>query len=179
MTRQPYDDEEAWLMSTGRSPDPLPDAGFSPARWRAAGVFIVVGFTAIIAGGLVAAVAGPADLADGSWVAAYLVLVVGVAQLALGIGQAWLSAHPPVRARRTWQLALYNVGNVAVLVGNLIDATAAVLAGGALLFAALVLFLVAMRGARGHRLLVAGYRLIVSVLAVSIPIGLTLSVLRH
>lgn len=166
-------------MSTDSSPVPTPDAGSPAGRWRAAGVFVVVGFVAIIAGGLVAAVTGPADLADGAWTAAYLVLVVGVAQLALGAGQAWLSTELPTPARRTWQLTTYNLGNAAVLVGTLSDTVVAVLGGGALLVVALVLFLVTTHGTGAHRLLVLGYRMVVAVLAVSIPIGLTLSVLRR
>ena len=42
------------------------------------------GICSVALGGLVAAVAQPLDLAHGSWLAAYLVLVGGVAQGAMG-----------------------------------------------------------------------------------------------
>ncbi|MBS7547854.1 hypothetical protein [Dietzia massiliensis] len=49
-------------------------AEFTRSHWRAMREFVLVGLTAIIAGGLVAAVTGPTGFDEGSWVAAYLVL---------------------------------------------------------------------------------------------------------
>lgn len=141
--------------------------------------FAVAGLIAVIVGGLVSAVAGPTGFAEGSWVAAYLVLVAGVAQAGLGTGQALLAAALPSRRRRRAQLVLYNVANLAVLVGTLTGSVAAVLAGGVLLLAALALFLTAVRPARTHRWHLAGYRGLVVLLGVSVPVGLALSVLRH
>lgn len=48
--------------------------------------FAVAAGTMIVAGGLVAAINSAAPFAHGSWLAAYLVLVGGVAQLLLGVG---------------------------------------------------------------------------------------------
>lgn len=59
------------------------------------------GGVSIVAGGLVAAVNSAAPFAQGSWLAAYLVLVVGVSPLALELGCLLLPvAAPGVAARR-------------------------------------------------------------------------------
>src|SRR5664280_2796146 len=68
-----------------------------PARRSAALPFAAVGAACIVAGGLVAAVSAPAPSEHASWAAAYLVLVVGVAQAALGVGQALLALRVPSR----------------------------------------------------------------------------------
>lgn len=80
-------------------------------RWRAACAFVVIGAVFVVAGGLVAAVSGPTDFEQGSWLAAYLVLVGGVAQMVLGAGQAWLAVRiPPGRSTRieawSWNIGL-------------------------------------------------------------------------
>ena len=88
-------------------------------RWRAASTFVIIGAICVVAGGLVAALSGPTGFEQGSWLAAYLVLVGGVAQIALGGGQAWLARRVP-RARSTrieaWS---WNVGAAAVVRGTL------------------------------------------------------------
>ncbi|MPV35994.1 hypothetical protein GB881_02840 [Georgenia subflava] len=148
------------------------------------GGFALLGLVAIIAGGFVAAVTGPTGFTEGSWVAAYLVLVAGVAQLCLGMGQALLAAVPPSKRRRGWQLVLYNVANVAVLFGTLSGSVAVVVAGGALLLVALALFLAAVRRPRTqpphtHSWYLTLYRILLVILGVSVPAGVVLSVLRH
>lgn len=148
-------------------------------RRRAMRDFVIVGFIAITAGGLVAAVTGPTGFAEGSWVAAYLVLVAGVAQVGLGVGQALLADDVPSGRHLGRQLIVYNVANAAVLGGTLIESVAVVAAGGVLLFAALVLFLAAARRPRTHSWHLAVYRVLLVIVAVSIPVGVTLSVLRH
>lgn len=162
--------------------DPLSDGapqGVSASRRRAMQGFVLVGLIAITAGGLVAAVTGPTGFADGPWVAAYLVLVAGVAQVGLGVGQALLAAVVPSGRRRGWQLIIYNVANAAVLGGTLTESVAVVVAGGVMLFVALILFLAAVRRSRTHSWYLAIYRMLLAILAVSIPVGIVLSVLRH
>lgn len=138
----------------------------------------VVGVVMVVLGGLLSAVTGPLELAEGSWAAAYLVLVAGVAQVAMGMalrrwggsaGAAW------------WQFVLWNLGNAAVVLGTLLASPAVVFAGSAALVAALVLaFLSTLRAAvRQERMLLIGYRLLLVLLAVSIPVGMVLSVIRH
>ena len=58
---------------------------------KGAVAFGAVALLCVVAGGLVAAVTGPLRLEHGSWAAAYLVLVGGVAQGALGIAQYFLA----------------------------------------------------------------------------------------
>ena len=66
-----------------------PGQGLSPwaaqlvARWPAMRAFVVLGAVAIVAGGLIAAVTRPSGFAEGPWLAAYLVLVGGVALTSL------------------------------------------------------------------------------------------------
>lgn len=150
------------------------------ARWSAAWPFLAVGVPCIVVGGLVSAITRPTGFAAGPWVTAYLVLVAGVAQVGLGAGQALLSAQPPAGRTTAWELLAWNVGNGAVLAGTLAGTPSAVAAGGIALFAALALFLHGVgRPRHGSRGWLAGYRLLTGAIAVSIPVGVVLSVLRH
>lgn len=139
--------------------------------------FLVVGGACIVAGGLISAVTTPLSLAHGSWVAAYLVLVAGCAQIGLGALQQRLAVRAPSTRVRAAQLGLFNLGNAAVIVGTLIDAPFVVDAGGLLLVAALAVFLVALRGSKPSWAVWA-FRGLVIILLVSIPIGLVLAHLR-
>src|SRR6476661_2233030 len=85
-----------------------------------------LGGAAIVAGGLVAAGNSAAPFAHGSWLSAYLVLVAGVSQLVLGIGARALPAHQPPATTTYVQVALWNLGNLAVAAGVLGDAAVAV-----------------------------------------------------
>ena len=139
-----------------------------------------VGMACIVVGGLVAAITRPTGFAAGPWVAAYLVLVAGVAQVGLGTGQALLSAQPPTGRTTAWELVAWNAGNGAVLAGTLASTPPAVTIGGIALFGALALFLHGVRRPRpGSTGWLAGYRLLAGAIAVSIPVGVVLSVLRH
>jgi len=146
---------------------------------------IAAGYLCIVAGGLVAAVTGPLDLVHGSWAAAYLVLVGGIGQLALG----WV---PGVLGRPTdggsaWAvLFAWNLGNAAVLAGTFTGRTIGVDVGSVLLVLALVLALVALSGWRSEvlagdrwrRLLGWSYLGLLVLLVVSIPVGIVLAHLR-
>ena len=136
----------------------------------------------IVAGGLVAAVTAPTGFPAGSWVAAYLVLVAGVAQIGLGTGQSLFAVRvpsPPVVVLSSRPLA-WNVGSAAVITGTLIGSLLVVGVGGLGLAVALGLFLYAVRRSRrGRRWQLMLYRALIALLAVSIPVGLFLSVLRH
>ncbi len=147
--------------------------------WRAAPVRIplLVGGTAVIAGGLVAAATAPAPSEHGSWAAAYLVLVVGVAQLGLAAGIAWLADPAPAHRLVRAEFLIWNLGNAAVLAGTLLDVQAVVDAGGALIVLALLVALLVVRPSRPSWLLWA-YRALVVVVLVSVPIGLVLARVR-
>lgn len=156
----------------------------SPSRWRTAGAFAVCAFVGIIGGGLVAAVTGPLGWGHGSWAAAYLVLVVGVAQLGLGGGQAWLPQAPASTRVVATELACWNVGSALVILGTLVARPWVVDLGGLLLVVALALFLRAVRRVSDdvRRAELVGlwcYRLLALVVLVSVPVGLVLSLVRH
>jgi hypothetical protein len=130
----------------------------------------------IVAGGLVAAVNSATPFAHGSWLAAYLVLVGGVAQLALGLGLLLLPA--PVLSPRLGraQLVLWNGGIALVAVGVLADAAAIVVLGSLVVLAALGCFARAAGPAREPgRGRVVAYRAVILVLAVSVLVGIGLT----
>jgi len=144
---------------------------------RAYPPFAVAGAVCIVGGGLVAAMTALDPSEHGSWAAAYLVLVGGVAQIGLAAGQAVFS--PSVSARLVAaQLIGWNVGNVAVLGGTLLGLTALTDAGGGLLVATLALFAHAVHAGTApretgrRRWPLRGYRLLVLIVLVSTPIGL-------
>lgn len=134
--------------------------------------FVVVAGAMIVAGGLAAAINSAAPFAHGSWLAAYLVLVGGVAQLLLGVGCLALPA-PRLSARlRRAQLGLWNSGNAAVAAGVLIGAFGLVIAGSVVLLAALAGFALgagsAAANGRGRLIL---YRFAILALASSVVVG--------
>lgn len=140
----------------------------------------VTGLVAVVVGGLVAAVTDPLQVPRGSWLAAYLVLVVGVAQAAMGAGRhRW----PGASDGRGWvQFVLWNVGSAAVIVGTVVAAPVVVYAGSVLLLAALVLALLATRVPSDpvrNGALIWIYRGLLVLLLVSVPVGMVLSTLRH
>lgn len=149
-------------------------------RWNSMVGFVAVGFCCIIAGGLVAAVTAPTGFLAGSWVAAYLVLVAGVAQIGLGAGQSLLAARAASPPMVVSELFAWNAGSAAVITGTLIGSALIVGVGGLGLAVALGIFLFAVRRSRpGLRWQLMLYRALAAVLAMSIPVGLFLSVLRH
>lgn len=164
-----------------QSAESVPNNRSAPLRFGDGreSLFLILGTTAIIAGGLVAAVTGPLQWERGSWVAAFLVLVGGVAQVALGATQRALSPRHPSPAVLATELLAWNLGAVAVIVGTLARMPLVVDAGGLLLVVALVALIRAVRrGDSGSRLALWTYRILVVVLIVSIPVGLLLAHLR-
>ena len=139
----------------------------SQVRLRGAWPFVFVGVACVIAGGLVAAVTSIAPTEHLTWSSAYLVLVAGVAQVGLGLGQEILPPRPPSQRLSIVELALWNVGTLA-------GTAAAVDAGGALLVVTLALVGYASRGA-AQTWLSHGFRALIVILLVSIPVGLVLA----
>ena len=141
-----------------------------------AGAFVIVGGTAVVAGGFAAAAISEAPTPHGSWAVAYLVLVVGVAQALLGVAQAALFGS----VGNTWrsvELALWQVGSAGVLVGVLARTTATVDVGSGLLLAALGCFAF-VRGRRGScasGALGASYLVLIVVLGLSMIAGALLA----
>ena len=146
-----------------------------PWQETAAGTaaFAAAGAAMVVAGGIVAAINSPAPFAHGSWLAAYLVLVAGAAQIGLGAGRAALPLPACGSRAARAELWLWNAGNVAVVAGVFLDAPAIVVAGSVALLAALASFAAGTRGARS--LGVAVYRLAIVVLATSVFVGCALA----
>ena len=143
----------------------------------AADGFVLPAVAAVVAGGLVAAVTDPLDLAHGSWSAAYLVLVCGVVTAMIGVAQQHVDgsgrSSPSVRL----ELACLWAGNAAVIAGTLLAATPLVDLGGVVLAVGLAIAFVIVRHA-GRSPLVVAYRGVLCFVVLSIPVGIALSHLR-
>jgi hypothetical protein len=162
-----------------------PQRGSKP---NPATVLTSIGVCSIVFGGLIAAVTGPLGLVHGSWLAAYLVLVGGVTQCAMGLAR---SRRPGViQPRRSWaQIGCWNLGSVVVIGATLAGEPVAVDLGSALLVIALVIAFGAERPGDGRaarpvaggaaRLVDLAYRSLLLVLAVSVPVGVAMSYVRH
>jgi hypothetical protein len=144
---------------------------------------VVAGGFCVVSGGLVAAITEPLDLSHGSWLAAYLVLVGGVAQYAMGRVTGRLADIEESSPSAWTQFWGWNLGNALVIAGTLVSAPLAVDAGSILLVIAL---LIALRTASPARntgpeasLLFWTHRLLLLILIVSIPVGILLSYLRN
>lgn len=169
------------MTSPARSADDITTAGrYLDRHAHLPPAFMTVGgAVCVILGGLAAAVTGPLGLSNGSWLAAYLVLVCGVGSCAIGFVQARSTPMPSVRA---WtQLSCWLVGNVGVIVGSLTGIPAAVDAGALLLAIALLLALAhAGRTAVGPAgaLTRWAYRCLLLLLLISVPVGALLAHLK-
>jgi hypothetical protein len=152
---------------------PPPTTRYPPAVCGA-WLFINTGVVAIIVAGTLSAALAHAPTRAAMWLTAYLVLVVGVAQIGLGVGQARLALWPPTAALLGSEWLLFNVANALVISGRLLVWPAAVTVGAVVLAVALGLFLRGVRGAGGGWLLQV-YRLLVALLACSALVGVGLS----
>lgn len=85
---------------------------------KGAAAFGAVALLCVVAGGLVAAVTGPLHLGHGSWAAAYLVLVGGVAQGASGISQYFLAPKSYIGWKVLAELVAWNSASAAVIAGT-------------------------------------------------------------
>ncbi len=149
----------------------------SATRANAAMPFTVTAAVSVIAGGLLAAAFASDPGRYAVWASAYLVLVVGVIQFALGLGQALLAAEVPAAGLVASEWIVMNLGNAAVIVGTLITFPSLVAVGGALLVIALALFLYGTRTARPHWSTYT-YRILLILVLLSIAIGVGLSASR-
>lgn len=158
---------------------------FSPAlrdRWLAQRPLFVLGTLGILAGGVVAAIARPTGWGHGSWTAAYLVLVVGVGQLAVAFAQAALAPRVPSRGRIWAEVVCWNVGSGIIIAATQVDAPIPVAVGSAVFLAALAIAADVVRprsDLTGSAALVLGlYRALLVILGVSVFVGIVLSVAR-
>ncbi|MBG0741046.1 hypothetical protein IV500_16865 [Paeniglutamicibacter antarcticus] len=142
-------------------------------------LFRVLGVAWVVSGGLVAAATGPLRLEHGSWAAAYQVLVAGVAQNAFGAAQRALAPQRLTFRIVAAELVAWNVGSAAVIGGTVARTPLVVDAGGLLLVVALALMIRTVRGkGEGPQWALWTYRILLAVILISIPIGLTLAHLR-
>ncbi|MDZ7748655.1 MAG: hypothetical protein U5K43_07295 [Halofilum sp. (in: g-proteobacteria)] len=118
---------------------------------------MAAGAIAIVAGGLLAAAVAHAPGRTAVWLSAFLVLVVGVVQVALAAGQVLLAGPGAGRGTARCELALYNLGGAGVIAGTLAGSFVLVALGTGVFLAALATFLLAVRyaptgpGVRAHR----------------------------
>ncbi|HYI23946.1 MAG TPA: hypothetical protein VD767_00920 [Thermomicrobiales bacterium] len=143
-------------------------------RWPAAAPFVIAGTASVIAGGLIAAVTAHDPTRHGVWTVAYLVLVGGVAQLALGIGQAIFTREPPGQTTTWVEFIGFNAGNAGVIAGTLTGQTWLVDAGSVLLAGALILFLRSVLGVP-RTVPVLVYQVLIVFVLGSIPVGMLLA----
>lgn len=137
-------------------------------------VMLALGCVYIVIGGLVAAFTGPFGWGHGSWAAAFLVLVLGVAQAIMG----WMRAAGTDVGGWGWlQVAAWNVGGLLIIAGTPTGVSVVVDLGAVLMAIALVLALIATRSGQRSvpRPVDLTYRGMLLVLAVSIPVGILLA----
>ena len=148
-------------------------------RWPIIWPFGAVGLGGIIVGGIIAAISTPADLAKGPWAAAFLVLVTGVAQIGLGLCQAWLAHDPPARRTVLWQLASWNLGGACTIIGTVAHVQGVTAIGSVLVMVSLVQFLFGVgRTDKGPKWALTTFRALVILIAASAPIGLIIGITK-
>ncbi|HET8770629.1 MAG TPA: hypothetical protein VFM71_06580 [Gemmatimonadaceae bacterium] len=139
-------------------------------------VFVVVGTTWIVTGGLIAAVTAHSPTREAMWAAAFLVLVAGVAQAALGAGQSLLVSRAPSAKLVAFEVVTYNAGCLLVLAGVLAEALPLLDVGSALLALSLILLLRGASPSEPVRVrFVVLYRALLILVLLSIPVGLVLA----
>ena len=142
------------------------------ARLQTAVPFVLVASLALVGAGLISAAAAFSPSYHASWAVAYLVLVVGVSQLVLGLGQALLAPEPPTARTVRFEWASYNLGNAGILLGTLANRQLLTVVGSILLAIALVLLYSQARGTTRAGWPVHAYRALLAILFISIPVGL-------
>lgn len=136
----------------------------------------MIGGLGVLTGGLLSAFSAAAPSYLASWAVAYLVLVVGFAQLVLGIGQDRLAVRRPRPGLVAAESLTFNLANIAVLAGSLTSLVALTWIGAALIVVAMILFIWAVRGSgSNHRWLLYLFRAMIVILLVSAPIGIVLA----
>lgn len=156
---------------------PPPSAPTSFERITSIAPWLVTSGLAVVAGGLTAAAVAHAPTQPLVWMSAYLVLVVGLAQAVLGVGQAVLSVQPPPQRLVVAQWIVFNAANVGVVAGTLLGRVSMVAVGTTGFAVALSMFLYGVRNARSgwqtHL-----FRALVAILGISAVVGMTLSLIR-
>lgn len=140
-------------------------------------VGVTLGGLSIFFGGLVAAVTGPMAIDKGNWLAAYLVLVAGLAQVLLSGQQIILEARETVPQKELTKLMCSVGGNIAVISGTFSDSPLVVDLGGFALSVGLIIALIQTDGAQRVPLAWLA-RVFYILVLISIPVGLLLAHLQ-
>lgn len=135
--------------------------------------FAWVGIAAIVVAGVVGAAMARRHSQQLVWAMAYLNLVVGLGQWALGAGQLRLVERPPARTTVWAQWLLLNVGHAGVIAGTLFRSFAVVAVATVPYLLAMAWFAWRVRAGRAGTLLL-GYRVLVALLSLSALTGVGL-----
>ena len=128
---------------------------------------------AIIVSGVVGAAMARFHSQQLVWAMAYLNLVVGVGQYALGAGQLRLGQRQPARVTVWGQWVLLNVGHAGIVGGTLFRSFAVVAAATLPYLLAMIWFALRVRPQNGSAAL-RGYRVLIALLSLSSLIGVWL-----
>lgn len=150
-------------------------------RWSVVGPFVLVSALCVVAGGFVAALSRPMAFDLGPWLAAYLVLVGGVGQALLGLGQAWIAEEQPVRATVWAEILGWVLGSAVVVAGSVGSSPLLTTVGAVVMALTLGAFGRSARS-RSHRSPpwpAATYWVLLVFLFVSVLTGVALAWARH
>ena len=146
---------------------------------RTTGLFVGTGIAAILAGGVLSAFSAKSPTTLAMWASAYLVLVVGVAQVCFGLSLEQL-AKKSRAAVIYWVFGLFNLGNMLVILGSVVKYSdldwnmSLTLLGSTSLVVSLVLLGGVIHQAAKSQLRAMLYTTIV-LLVLCIPIGIILA----
>lgn len=137
--------------------------------------FTLLGGAAIVTGGILAARFAAHPVPVLLWLVAYLVLVVGVAQYALGWGQTRLAARTPPVYFVAVEWLTFNLGNAGVIAGTLRGNFRSTVAGSILVIIAMLLFAVGVVGSRRHPWWQIPYYALAALILASAVVGIILA----
>lgn len=143
-----------------------------PRNRASAVAFVTIGTAAIVFAGLFSAVTARSASYHSAWFVAYLVLVVGIAQVALGLGQWRLASRHVSLPLLIAELILFNLGNAGVILGTLTASAIWVDVGSALLIIALGFFGWMVWQPRRRGAALWAYWALVVVLGMSVIVGI-------
>lgn len=146
------------------------------ARLHASRIFLFSALFWIVLGGLLSAATANTPTRVIMWMSAYLTLVGGVAQAALGAGQSYLARRLPTGGMRIVQWAVFHVGSAAVIGGVLMAAQWLTNVGTVVFDLSLLMFYVAVQDGRKSAWLWP-YRIAILVVGLSSFIGIVLSMI--
>lgn len=146
--------------------------GTSTKARKGLGPFLVLGTAAVIGGGLFSAATARSASYHSAWSVAYVVLVVGIAQVALGFGQWWLTSRPLGLMVVVSELVIFNLGNTGVVVGTVTAFPLWVDLGSVLLVIALAGFGWSVLKPRIRGGVFASYWVLIGLLLISVCVGL-------